>query len=69
MTTTVDAVVARVGAVHVAAAIPDVPACGLATGSMLASDLAPDPAPVADGSVSVPEGPGLGAGLDPLYRP
>jgi o-succinylbenzoate synthase len=65
VTTTVDAVVARTAAVHVAAAIPDVPACGLATGSLLADDLYPDPAPVENGSVVVPDGPGLaGAAFD-----
>lgn len=69
VTTTIDAVVARVGAVHVAAAIPDVPACGLATGSMLSSDLASDPATVSNGAVRVPTGPGLGDGLESLYRP
>ena len=59
VTTTVDAVVARTAAVHVAAAIPEVRACGLATANMLASDLAPDPAPVEGGSIDVPEGPGI----------
>ncbi|WP_418282574.1 mandelate racemase/muconate lactonizing enzyme family protein [Halorubrum sp. DTA98] len=59
VTTTVDGVVARVGAVHVAAAIPDVGACGLATGSLLAADLAPDPCPVEAGEISVPTAPGL----------
>ncbi|WP_144921027.1 mandelate racemase/muconate lactonizing enzyme family protein [Halorubrum salsamenti] len=59
VTTTVDAVVARTAAVHVAAAIPDVPPCGLATGSLLDADLAPDPCPVSEGSVPVPSGPGL----------
>mgnify|MGYP006270994373 FL=1 len=69
VTTTIDGVVARLGALHVASAIPDVPACGLATGSLLAEDLAPDPAPVRDGRMSVPDGPGLaGDALDPLYR-
>jgi len=59
VTTTIDAVVARTAAVHVAAAIPDVRACGLATGHLLAGDLAADPAPVADGTIRVPEGPGI----------
>ena len=59
VTTTIDAVVARTAAVHVAAAIPDVPACGLATADLLADDLAADPCPVVDGSVSVPQGPGV----------
>jgi o-succinylbenzoate synthase len=59
VTTTVDAVVARTAAVHAAAAIPDVRHCGLATADRLAADLAPDPAPVADGHAPVPSGPGL----------
>ena len=65
VTTTVDAVVARTAAAHAAAAIPDIPACGLATGSLLAEDLYPDPAPVENGSIAVPDGPGLaGAAFD-----
>ncbi|MFC6752876.1 mandelate racemase/muconate lactonizing enzyme family protein, partial [Halorubrum tibetense] len=59
VTTTIDAVVARTAAVHVAGAIPDVAACGLATSGLLADDLAPDPCPVADGRIAVPDGPGL----------
>jgi len=59
ITTTIDAVVARVGALHVAAALPRVRACGLATGDRLATDLAADPAPVDDGEMPVPPGPGL----------
>ena len=59
ITTTIDGVVARVGAIHVAAAVPNVEACGLATASLLAEDLAPDPAPVEDGAVDVPTAPGL----------
>jgi o-succinylbenzoate synthase len=59
VTTTVDAVVARTAAVHAAAALGDVPACGLATASLLAEDLYSDPAPVSDGAIRVPEGPGL----------
>lgn len=63
VTTTVDAVYARTAAVHVAAALPAVPACGLATADRLVEDLAADPAPVADGHVDVPDGPGnLGDG-------
>jgi len=62
VTTTVDAVVARTAAVHVAAAVPDVPACGLATAGLLGADLGPDPAPVSEGSVAVPDGPGLAGG-------
>ena len=62
ITTTIDAVVARTAAVHVAAAIPEIPPCGLATGGMLADDLAPDPAPVDGGRIRVPHGPGIAAG-------
>ena len=58
--TTVDAVVARTGAVHLAASLPDVRACGLATASLLAEDLSDDPAPVSDGAIEVPQGKGLG---------
>ncbi|MFB6281496.1 MAG: mandelate racemase/muconate lactonizing enzyme family protein [Haloferacaceae archaeon] len=59
VTTTVDAAVARTAAVHVAAAVPDVPPCGLATRSLLAEDLVADPAPVVDGGVAVPDRPGV----------
>ena len=60
VTTTVDAVVARTAAVHLAASLPGLPACGLATGEWLADDLTADPAPVADGEVHVPQLPGNG---------
>ena len=60
VSTTVDAVVARTGAVHLAASIPGVRACGLATASLLAEDLSVDPAPVSDGSIEVPQDKGLG---------
>ncbi|WP_058365485.1 mandelate racemase/muconate lactonizing enzyme family protein [Haloparvum sedimenti] len=67
VTTTVDAVVARTAAVHVAAAIPDVSACGLATADLLAEDLALDPAPAAGGAIGVPEDPGVaGEAFDDL---
>jgi o-succinylbenzoate synthase len=69
VTTTVDAVVARTAAVHVAAAVPDVRPCGLATADFLESDLGPDPAPVADGAVGVPQDPGLGIDRDDLEVP
>ena len=58
--TTVDAVVARTGAVHLAASLPDPRACGLATASLLEDDLSDDPAPVTDGAIEVPQGKGLG---------
>ncbi|GAA0506788.1 o-succinylbenzoate synthase [Halorubrum aquaticum] len=62
ITTTIDAVVARTAAVHVAGAVPEVLPCGLATGDLLAADLAPDPRPVADGRIAVPDGPGIADG-------
>lgn len=66
VSTTIDAVVARVGAVHAAAAVPDIRACGLATGERLATDLARDPAPVSDGRITVPQEPGLGFDDPPI---
>ncbi len=63
VTTTIDGVVARTAAVHLAASIPDVPACGLATAGFLADDLAADPAPVEGGRIAVPRGDGHGAGV------
>lgn len=60
VTTTIDAVVARTAAVHVAATIQDVRWCGLATADRLVSDLGRDPAPVEDGAVAVPQDKGLG---------
>jgi len=66
VTTTVDGVVARAAAVHVAAAIPDVTACGLATGSLLAEDFAVDPVSITEGRASLPAGHGLGEGFDAL---
>lgn len=51
VTTTIDGAVARAGAVHLAASLPDIPACGLATGGMLAEDLSADPFPVEQGRV------------------
>ena len=64
VTTTIDGVVARLAALHVAAAIPDIGACGLATGDRLERDLAPDPATVTDGGMTVPQADGLG--VDPV---
>jgi len=66
VSTTIDAVVARLGAVHVAAAIPDVRACGLATGERLATDLARDPTSVSDGRITVSQEPGLGTDDPPI---
>ncbi|PSQ17215.1 o-succinylbenzoate synthase [Halobacteriales archaeon QS_8_69_26] len=61
VTTTVDAAPARTAAVHVAAALPDPPACGLATADRLATDLGTDPAPVEGGRIRVPDAPGVAA--------
>jgi len=67
VTTTIDGAVARASAVHVAAAVPDVRPCGLATGEMLASDLGTDPVPVVDGEIALPDGPGnVGTVFDDL---
>ncbi|SEV91417.1 mandelate racemase/muconate lactonizing enzyme family protein [Halobacterium jilantaiense] len=63
-TTTIDAAVARAAAVHLAASVPDVPTCGLATADRLADDLAADPTPVADGHIRVPDGPGHGVEVE-----
>lgn len=60
VTTTVDAVVARVGAVHLAAAIDPGAHAGVATGGRLRSDLAPDPTTVEAGAITVPQSTGLG---------
>lgn len=68
VTTTIDGALARATAVHAAAAIPDVSACGLATGDRLARDLLDaDPAPVSAGHVRVPDGPGV-AGATRWHR-
>ena len=58
---TVDGVVARTAAGHLAASLPEVRACGLATADRLAEDLGPDPAPIEGGAMAVPQDPGHGA--------
>lgn len=60
VTTTIDAVIGRMGAIHAAAALDVEQACGLATAGLLAADLGPDPASVRDGAITVPQTPGLG---------
>lgn len=64
VTTTVDAVVGRLGAVHLAASLPDPLPAGLATADWLADDVATDPALVADGRIAVPREPGLGVDVE-----
>ena len=59
VTTTIDGSLARAAAVHVAASLPGIGACGLATASWLATDLTDrDPVPVEDGRARVPSDPG-----------
>ncbi|QLD88150.1 o-succinylbenzoate synthase [Natronomonas salina] len=58
VTTTVDGAVARAAAVHLAASVPDVRACGLATGDRLAADLREGVATVRAGSAVIPHGKG-----------
>ncbi|MGI9602808.1 MAG: o-succinylbenzoate synthase [Acidimicrobiales bacterium] len=63
-TSFIDTAVGVAAAVHLAAALgPGQPAAGLATGSMLAADVAAQPL-VADGAIAVPCGPGLGVNPD-----
>lgn len=57
---TIDGVIARTAAVHLAASLPGRSVSGLATASMLETDLGPDPAPVSGGQISVPRTPGIG---------
>lgn len=64
VTTTVDAAVARLGAIHLAASLSLTTACGLATGTRLAADIAPDPAPVSGGTVTPPNSPGHGVTIE-----
>ncbi|MFB6178028.1 MAG: enolase C-terminal domain-like protein, partial [Halobaculum sp.] len=68
VTTTIDGVVARTAATHLAAAVPGggERAHGLATGDLLSSDITTiqgaevdDPVPVEDGEIRVPDSPGL----------
>jgi len=60
VTTTIDGVVARTGAVHAAASLEEPPPCGLATADRLAADLGPDPSPVGAGRITVPQDHGTG---------
>ena len=55
VTTTVDGAFARSGAVHVAASLSHLPACGLATADRLTEDFIDDPAPIENGQVCVPQ--------------
>lgn len=60
VTTTLDGVVARAAALELALALEQPPlACGLATGSLLAEDVAADPRPPVRGEMRGLQGPGL----------
>lgn len=60
ISTTIDAVIARTAAVHLAAGLAvDTPA-GLDTANRLATDLAPDPIEHRDGHLALPDSAGLG---------
>lgn len=64
---TIDAVIARTAAAHLAAALPTDRPAGLDTADRLATDLAPDPLAVRDGRLRLPDAPGLGT-LGPWDR-
>jgi o-succinylbenzoate synthase len=58
VTTTIDGSIARGAAVHLAASVPEMRPCGLATGDLLADDLTDAVESVADGRIAVPQGKG-----------
>lgn len=61
LTTCLGAAVERAGALHLAAAVAPTPPCGLATGDLLAEDVAPDAPRAEGGYLSVPlDRPGSG---------
>ena len=65
VTTTIDAGIGTAAALHLAATLPPGgPACGLATGPLLAADLIARPLLTRGGRMELPDGPGLGVELD-----
>ncbi len=65
VTTTIDSGVGTAAALQLAATLPENgPACGLATGSLLADDLVAAPLSARNGWLDVASGPGLGVELD-----
>ncbi len=63
VTSSIDGAIARAAALALAASLPDpLPACGLATGELLADDLALGPEPK-NGFIDLAESPGLGVVL------
>jgi o-succinylbenzoate synthase len=66
VTTTVESGVGTAAALHLSAALPGAaPACGLATTSLLHSDLLREPLLIRGGAMALPPRPGLGVVLDP----
>ena len=57
VTSTYEGPIGVAAALHAAAALAPLPACGLATLELFAE---PSPLPVRDGRIEVPRGPGLG---------
>ncbi len=65
VTSALDTSIGIAAAAHLAATLDDpLPACGLATAEWLAGDLARVPLAIADGTLTLPPGPGLGLTLD-----
>lgn len=65
VTTAIDTGIGVAAGLHLAATLPEgSPACGLATGSLLAADLVRQPLAVWEGRMALPEGFGLGVELD-----
>lgn len=65
VTTTIDTGIGVAAALHLATTLPrPIPACGLATGPLLAGDLLVEPLPARDGAMTLPAGPGLGVAID-----
>jgi o-succinylbenzoate synthase len=65
VTTTIDAGIGVAAALHLATTLPALTlACGLATGPLLADDLIAQPLIARDGTMRVPDAPGLGVVLD-----
>lgn len=60
LTSIFESVVGRMAAVQLAASIEGLPPSGLGTGERFVTDLGPDPAPVRNGAICPPAGPGLG---------
>ncbi len=64
VTSSLDGVVARLGAAHLAAAVPKAEwASGLAVGQLFEEDTGPDPCPPRQGQIQLPLEPGLGLSL------